>query len=157
MCNSTVEHGRLVVEGRLLFDGLIPLASVSKHRHFHSLNTTSVYLAVLLTTWPEAVVEIGTNTLHPIIATWLNYSQRNRVSIEWTGLPGGEVKSALSGPTNWVPSCIRTYLFCIIKHEIEMLLWIIVLTWLVIDKSQHFASIFYRNNPVNPKHKQGSY
>ena len=47
------------------------------------------------------------NSLCTLIATWLNASLRKCVGIG-TGLPEGEVESALSNPKDWIP-CTMLY------------------------------------------------
>ena len=45
------------------------------------------------------------------IAAWQNASYTSQVVLEWTGLPVGEVYSALNGPMDWIPQFTRTYLY----------------------------------------------
>ena len=66
------------------------------------------------------------NSLHAVIAAWLNVSQEVELVLEWTCMPGIEMLSIL---TDWIPHYMITYLY----HVLPLLL-----------ASNVFLTVFYR-------------
>ena len=52
-----------------------------------------------------------TNSLRAVITTRLNASQKSRVGVVMNRSAKGEILNVLNSLTDWIPRCIRTYLY----------------------------------------------
>ena len=54
---------------------------------------------------------MGMISIRTMTAARLNASQRYRIGVGRNRSSSGEVCSALNGPTDWTPRCVRTYVY----------------------------------------------